>query len=76
VKESPHRESLLVLEQSLGKHLKRTLMLVAINLLQRDTVTLEQGVEEILKGRALESLLYYLGYFTMLRKHLEKMLAA
>jgi hypothetical protein len=51
-------------------------MLVAINLLQRDTVTLEQGVEEILKGRALESLLYYLGYFTMLRKHLEKMLAA
>ena len=76
MQESPHRKPLLVLEQSFGEHLKRPLVLVTINLLQRDAVRCEQPVEQILKRRSFECALDEIRNPAMLAQNLEKMLIA
>src|ERR1051325_9391639 len=50
VQKAPHRETLLVLQQALCQHLQWTLVLLGVNLLQRNVMSGEELVEKLLRS--------------------------
>src|SRR5688500_8012979 len=57
MQKAPHRKSLLVFQKSLSEHLERALVRRSVDILHRDSVLVEELVEQSLKGRLLRCLL-------------------
>src|SRR6202163_4707544 len=76
VQKTPQCEPLLVLEQPLRQHLKRTLMRLRVDLFQRHVVRYQQIVVELLQRRLLEGFHDQLRNLAVLLEHPEKMLLA
>src|SRR5688572_4814689 len=57
MQKAPHRKSLLVFQKSLSEHLERALVRRSVDILHRDSVLVEELVEQSLKGRLLQCFL-------------------
>lgn len=73
MKEPPHCKTLLVLEKTLREHLKWPLMLVGVNLFNRNRMIREDSVELLLKRRPVEGGLNQRIDLTVLLENLHEM---